>query len=143
MPQTTTSTDDDDDDDGRRTLGNDGDDCADPTTTHKVHPSVPCVLLTPICPHSLSCRPMVLPDSAELVCRNSHDARADAWVSFDGKHRKRLRKGQALRITMSTYPLPTVNKVDDTVDWFHGIASAFHFNERPLQRPLSPKNAPP
>jgi NAD+ kinase len=107
-----------------------------------VHPAVPCVLLTPICPHSLSCRPMLLPDSAAVVCRNSERARSDAWVSFDGKHRRRLRRGQSLQITMSSHPLPTVNRVDDTADWFHGIASAFHFNERPLQRPLTPPNAP-
>ena len=106
-----------------------------------VHPSVPAILLTPICPHSLSCRPMLLPDSAELRVVNRPGARADAWVSFDGKDRARLRRGQSLRIRLSNYPLPTVNKVDDTADWFHGIASAFHFNERPLQRPLDQRLA--
>ena len=40
-----------------------------------VHPSVPAILLTPICPHSLSCRPMLLPDSAEVIIRNSPEAR--------------------------------------------------------------------
>ncbi|GJN28696.1 hypothetical protein PR202_gb16853 [Eleusine coracana subsp. coracana] len=32
----------------------------------KVHPNVPCMLFTPICPHSLSFRPVILPDSARL-----------------------------------------------------------------------------
>ncbi|PKA57116.1 putative NAD kinase 2, chloroplastic [Apostasia shenzhenica] len=31
-----------------------------------VHPNVPCVLFTPICAHSLSFRPVILPDSAQL-----------------------------------------------------------------------------
>ncbi|XP_077231591.1 NAD kinase 2 isoform X2 [Tasmannia lanceolata] len=31
-----------------------------------VHPNVPCMLFTPICPHSLSFRPVILPDSAQL-----------------------------------------------------------------------------
>ncbi|XP_019098206.1 PREDICTED: NAD kinase 2, chloroplastic isoform X2 [Camelina sativa] len=31
-----------------------------------VHPNVPCMLFTPICPHSLSFRPVILPDSAKL-----------------------------------------------------------------------------
>ncbi|KAG8089554.1 hypothetical protein GUJ93_ZPchr0011g27374 [Zizania palustris] len=31
-----------------------------------VHPNVPCMLFTPICPHSLSFRPVILPDSARL-----------------------------------------------------------------------------
>lgn len=32
----------------------------------QVHPNVPCMLFTPICPHSLSFRPVILPDSALL-----------------------------------------------------------------------------
>lgn len=34
-----------------------------------VHPNVPCILFTPICPHSLSFRPVILPDSAEIELR--------------------------------------------------------------------------
>ena len=36
-----------------------------------VHPGVPGVVLTPICPHSLSFRPIVLPAAAELKVRNA------------------------------------------------------------------------
>ncbi|KAK8465630.1 hypothetical protein PHAVU_009G129700 [Phaseolus vulgaris] len=35
-----------------------------------VHPNVPCMLFTPICPHSLSFRPVILPDSAQLELKN-------------------------------------------------------------------------
>lgn len=31
-----------------------------------VHPSVPCIMVTPICPHSLSFRPIVVPAGVEL-----------------------------------------------------------------------------
>lgn len=31
-----------------------------------VHPAVPCFLFTPICPHSLSSRPLVLPEHVAL-----------------------------------------------------------------------------
>lgn len=31
-----------------------------------VHPAVPCFLFTPICPHSLSSRPLVLPEHVTL-----------------------------------------------------------------------------
>ena len=34
-----------------------------------VHPSVPAIVLTPICPHSLSFRPIVVPASIELKVR--------------------------------------------------------------------------
>ncbi len=45
------------------------------------HPEVPSVLLTPICPHTLSFRPMLLPDSMDLKIVVPHDARNGAWVS--------------------------------------------------------------
>lgn len=77
-----------------------------------VHPSVPAILFTPVCPHSLSFRPVVLPDSAELELRIPRDARDSAWVSFDGKARVELRRGDAVRVRMSPHPLPTINKAD-------------------------------
>ncbi|KAM3305874.1 hypothetical protein P3S67_012743 [Capsicum chacoense] len=74
-----------------------------------VHPNVPCMLFTPICPHSLSFRPVILPDSARLELKISEDARNNAWVSFDGKRRQQqLSRGDSIRICMSQHPLPTV-----------------------------------
>lgn len=52
-----------------------------------VHPSVPAMLLTPICAHTLSFRPLMLPDSSVLSCEVPADSRATAWVCFDGKFR--------------------------------------------------------
>jgi len=70
-----------------------------------VHPAIPAILLTPICPHSLSFRPIVLPDSIELRLEVPATARATAWVSFDGRRRQELRRGDSLVITMSRWPL--------------------------------------
>ena len=53
-----------------------------------VHPNVHAILLTPVCPHSLSFRPVVLPDYAELELRIPDNARCSAWVSFDGRSRQ-------------------------------------------------------
>ena len=58
-----------------------------------VHPSVPAILLTPICAHTLSFRPILIPDSSFLTCTVPHDSRSSAWVSFDGKFRQELNKG--------------------------------------------------
>ena len=52
-----------------------------------VHPSVPAILLTPICAHTLSFRPLLLPDSSVLMCSIPTDCRSSGWVSFDGKFR--------------------------------------------------------
>ncbi|TVU26227.1 hypothetical protein EJB05_28764 [Eragrostis curvula] len=101
-----------------------------------VHPNVPCMLFTPICPHSLSFRPVILPDSAQLELKIPDDARSNAWVSFDGKRRQQLSRGDSVRISMSQHPLPTVNKYDQTGDWFRSLIRCLNWNERLDQKAL-------
>ncbi|CAI0393262.1 unnamed protein product [Linum tenue] len=101
-----------------------------------VHPNVPCMLFTPICPHSLSFRPVILPDSARLELKIPEDARSNAWVSFDGKRRQQLSRGDSVKISMSQHPLPTVNKYDQTGDWFHSLIRCLNWNERQDQKAL-------
>lgn len=58
-----------------------------------IHPSVPAIMITPICPHSLSFRPIVVPAGVELKITVSPDSRNTAWVSFDGRKRQELEHG--------------------------------------------------
>jgi NAD+ kinase len=52
-----------------------------------VHPSVDAFLLTPIAPHTLTNRPLVLPATAEVMLRPLSDAQAsDVVVTFDGQY---------------------------------------------------------
>ncbi|XP_076895341.1 NAD kinase 2, chloroplastic-like [Bidens hawaiensis] len=101
-----------------------------------VHPNVPCMLFTPISPHSLSFRPVILPDSACLELKIPEDARSNAWVSFDGKRRQQLSRGDSVRICLSQHPLPTVNKFDQTGDWFRSLIRCLNWNERLDQKAL-------
>ncbi|KAL1969047.1 hypothetical protein VTN77DRAFT_881 [Rasamsonia byssochlamydoides] len=51
-----------------------------------VHPLVPSLLLTPVCPRSLSFRPLVLPSSTPVTLRLSQKNRGrEVEVSIDGK----------------------------------------------------------
>jgi len=101
-----------------------------------VHPSSNCIVFTPICPHSLSFRPIIFPDSAELRFDVDVSARADAWVTFDGRDKVRLKRGDSLVVTASPHPLPTVLRLGNTADWFGGLRTAFNFNTRAKQKPL-------
>lgn len=101
-----------------------------------VHPAVPCILLTPICPHVLSFRSMVFPDHVILRCYVPDDARSTASVAFDGKHRQVLNRGDSVQIQMSAYPVPTINRKDHSADWLGSLKRSFNFNSRPRQRPL-------
>ncbi|CAB3253160.1 unnamed protein product [Arctia plantaginis] len=60
-----------------------------------IHPSVPAIMVTPICPHSLSFRPIVVPAGVELKIALSPDARNAMWVSFDGRNRQALHHGDS------------------------------------------------
>ena len=101
-----------------------------------VHPNVPAMLLTPVCPHSLNFRPIVLPDYVELELRVPRNARSGAWVCFDGKARQELLRGDAVLIKMSEHPVPTINKADLTSDWFESLERCFRWSERSEQKPL-------
>jgi len=57
-----------------------------------VHPQIPALLITPICPHTLSFRPMLLPDSMELRICVPYNSRSTAWASFDGRGRVELKR---------------------------------------------------
>ncbi|CAL7933310.1 unnamed protein product [Xylocopa violacea] len=58
-----------------------------------IHPSVPAIMITPICPHSLSFRPIVVPAGVELKIMANSNARSTAYVSFDGRNQQELRVG--------------------------------------------------
>jgi NADH kinase len=65
-----------------------------------VHPLVPSLLMTPICPRSLSFRPLVLPANTPISLRLSEKNRADeVEVSIDGVRRSQgLRRGMEIRV---------------------------------------------
>merc|ERR1719479_766090 len=101
-----------------------------------IHPSVPSVMVTPICPHSLSFRPIVVPAGVELRISVSPDSRNTAWVSFDGRKRQELCHGDSLRVTTSIYPIPSICAQDQITDWFDSLAECLHWNVRKKQRTL-------
>jgi len=101
-----------------------------------IHPSVPAVMVTPICPHSLSFRPIVVPAGVELKISVSPDSRNTAWVSFDGRMRQELCHGDSLRVTTSIYPIPSISAQDQITDWFDSLAECLHWNVRKKQKTL-------
>jgi hypothetical protein len=101
------------------------------------HPSVPAIIIAPICPHSLSFRPIVVPAGVELKIALSVDARHTAWYSIDGRNTNELKHGYYLSITTSEYPLPSICRSDQINDWFEGLAMCLHWNQRQKQLPLN------
>lgn len=118
-----------------------------------IHPSVPAIMVTPICPHSLSFRPIVVPAGVELKVSGyflfmtdtnpdplqisvSPESRNTSWVSFDGRNRQELFHGDSLRVTTSIYPVPCICAQDQISDWFASLADGLHWNVRKRQKCL-------
>jgi NAD+ kinase len=93
-----------------------------------VHPDIPAILLTPICPHTLSFRPMLLRDSMALRVAIPRNSRATAYAAFDGKGRVELRQGDYVTIAASQYPFPTV--VSRDLEWIDSISRTLRWNTR-------------
>ncbi|GLT82166.1 hypothetical protein SLE2022_005740 [Rubroshorea leprosula] len=106
-----------------------------------VHPQVPGILFTPICPHSLSFRPLILPEHVTVRVQVPFNSRSPAWASFDGKDRKKLAPGDALVCSMAPWPVPTACPVDSTNDFLRSIHDGLHWNLRKTQSFDGPRDS--
>lgn len=100
-----------------------------------VHPSTVAVLITPICPHSLSIRPIVIPPGVKLVIKVAEDNRTDPWVSFDGRDAHALQKSQQVSIFLPAkveeqpgFIVPCVCLRDPVDDWFGSLSNCLKWN---------------
>jgi NAD+ kinase len=69
-----------------------------------LHPRVEALLVTPICPHGLGLRPLVVPASAR-ICIEVRGATEDPLLTVDGQHGERLRVGDRIHCTRSPLSL--------------------------------------
>ncbi|KAL3690681.1 hypothetical protein R1sor_004332 [Riccia sorocarpa] len=98
-----------------------------------VHPQVPGILFTPICPHSLSFRPLILPEHVTLRVQIPINSRGQAWASFDGKDRRQISAGDALIVHMSAWPVPAACDDESTHDFLRSVREGLHWNLRKSQ----------
>ncbi|KAF7428156.1 NADH kinase pos5 [Pleurotus ostreatus] len=75
-----------------------------------VHPSLSALVLTPICPRSLSFRPLVFPASSLITLRIGDRSRSPAGVSMDGRVSHVLNPGESVNVQASPYPVPCINR---------------------------------
>lgn len=65
-----------------------------------VHPALPALVVTPICPHSLSIRPLVFHEDEEVEVENLLDG-VSLKVTADGQDAHRVEPGGSIRIRLS------------------------------------------
>lgn len=88
-----------------------------------VAPSVPGTILTPVAAHSLSFRPIVVPESSVIEVHLPQDARRHARASFDGRHPTRIHKGWSIVCETAKYALPSICMHPLDEDWYEGITA--------------------
>jgi NAD+ kinase len=79
-----------------------------------VYPTLDAILLTPICPHALTQRPLVLPPTSQVLVRLTSPG--EMFVTLDGSHGRPLEIGQEVRIR--TAPHRTLILRNPEVDHF-------------------------
>lgn len=100
------------------------------------HPEIPSMLVSPICAHSLTFRPLILPDSMVLRVGVPYNARTSVWASFDGRHRVELCQGDYITVSASRFPFPAIQSRKQNKDWFDSLARNFNWGTRQKQKPF-------
>ncbi|KAK1776478.1 ATP-NAD kinase-like domain-containing protein [Copromyces sp. CBS 386.78] len=99
------------------------------------HPENPVMLVTAICAHTLSFRPIILPDTIVLRIGVPYDARTGSWASFDGRERIELRPGDYVTISASRYPFASVQAQGRrSEEWIKSINAKLGWNTRQKQK---------
>jgi len=99
------------------------------------HPENPVMLVTSICAHTLSFRPIILPDTIVLRIGVPYDARTSSWASFDGRERTELMPGDYVTISASRYPFASVQAPGRrSEEWINSISGKLGWNTRQKQK---------
>ncbi len=90
-----------------------------------VAPSLDAIVLVPICPHTLSERPIIVPATAvtEIMLSESHSVRAD--VSCDGEITASLVPGRSLRVKAAEERVELIHPRG--YDYFHILRDKLHW----------------
>ncbi|RPA79797.1 putative NAD kinase [Ascobolus immersus RN42] len=95
------------------------------------HPDMSAILITPICPHSLTLRPIMLPDSMVIRLGLPYHARTTSSASFDGRQTVELQRGDYVQVSVSRFPFAVVQSDGGCdKDWFESIGRDFGWGIR-------------
>jgi NAD+ kinase len=93
-----------------------------------VHPAMDALVLTPIAPHTLTNRPIVIPAEREVRVTSTSSNAGDVHVTMDGQTGFPLREGDELTITRAEKPLRLVRST--TRSYFEVLRQKLKWNER-------------
>jgi NAD+ kinase len=95
-----------------------------------VHPAVDAVVLTPIAPHMLTNRPVVIPAESEVHVTPLMDGQEEVFVTFDGQSGHDLQPEDVIEIRRSERPLRLVRAATRT--YFDVLRQKLKWSESPV-----------
>lgn len=93
-----------------------------------ISPDLNAIVITPICPHSLSFRPVVVPDQTEIRITPTR-VNVGTHVSFDGQISQPLAAGQYVAVRRAKQPLRLVE--NPSMSHWRMLASKLHWAQSP------------
>ena len=92
-----------------------------------LYPTLDCIILTPICPHTLTNRPIVLPDDAliEIILKSASE---DVFLTLDGQVGFSLRKDDVVEIKRSPFKTRLIIPLER--DYFQILRTKLKWGER-------------
>jgi NAD+ kinase len=92
-----------------------------------VHPSVDCVVVTPICPHALTQRPIVVPADQPLRVQLTSEV-SDVFLTIDGQVGQPLKLGDRVEVMKAAARVQIVR--NPNLDYFGVLRTKLHWGER-------------
>ncbi|WP_455379903.1 NAD(+) kinase [Acidihalobacter prosperus] len=92
-------------------------------------PSLPAIELVPICPHTLTSRPLVVNANSCIEISLSGQDNAPAQAAFDGQSCRPVTKDDLIRIRQNDKPLRLLHP--NAYDHFHILRAKLHWGEQP------------
>ncbi|OFW51983.1 MAG: hypothetical protein A3G77_04495 [Acidobacteria bacterium RIFCSPLOWO2_12_FULL_68_19] len=92
-----------------------------------VHPMGDALIVTPIAPHTLTNRPVIMPGSAEIEVRIEADGAEDVFVTYDGQSGYPVAEGDVVRVRKSDR---TLRLVKPARSYFEVLREKLKWGER-------------
>ena len=93
-----------------------------------VQPNVDALVLTPIAPHTLTNRPIVIPSSSTVRVKPMMEERDEVFVTFDGQEGCELHAGDEISICRASQPMRLVRPA--TRSYFEVIREKLNWGKR-------------
>ena len=93
-----------------------------------VQPSVDALVLTPIAPHTLTNRPIVIPSSSTVRVKPMMDERDEVFVTFDGQAGCELHAGDEISVCRASEPMRLIHSA--TRSYFEVLREKLNWGKR-------------